>query len=154
MKREKSGITWILLLAFLVIIILAIVIIVLYEPPSNQKSPVTLEASLEPSTIKVGENSKLTLEFKNQDLESHQISCKFKTNQKVIIYSGNDPLVENEYSFMFEASDPTEDRVLIVNALLEDYVISSKYTISLNLYIDGNEIPEEAQILTLSVKES
>jgi hypothetical protein len=130
------------------------VVIAFYEPPSNQKPPVTLEASLEPPTIKVGENSKLTLEFKNQDLESHQISCKFETNQKVIIYSGNDPLVGNEYSFRFEASDPTEDRVLIVNALLEDWVISSKYTISLSLYIDGNEIAEEAQILTLSVKES
>ncbi len=153
MKKEKSAIARILILAFIAIIIIAIVIIFFYEAPPNQKSSVSLRASLEPSTIKVGENSRLTLEFKNQDLESHQISVKFKSNQKVILYSGNDPLAENEYSFIIEASDPTEERILIVNALLEDWISRSTYTINVSLYIDGNEIVEESQELTLTVKQ-
>jgi hypothetical protein len=154
LKKEKSAISRILLLAFLATIIIIIAISVFYKAPPNQKSLVSLKASLEPSTIKVGENSRLTLEFENQDLASHQISCKFTTNQKVTIYSGNDPLTENEYSFVLEASVPTEERILIVNALLEDWISSSKYKINVSLYIDGNEIMEESQELTLTVKES
>ncbi len=128
--------------------------IALYENPPDKKSPVTLAASLEPATIKVGENSRLVLEFKNQDLESHQISCIFKANSKIIIYSGNNPLVNNEYSFILEASDPTEERILNVNAILEEFVSGSEYTIYVSLYVDGGEIIEESQKLTLSVKES
>jgi hypothetical protein len=154
LKKEKSALARILLLAFISIIIIAIVIIFFYEAPPNQKSSVSLRASLKPSTIKVGENSRLTLQFENQDLESHQISCRFNTNQKVIIYSGNDPLAENEYSFIIEASDPTEERIFIVNALLEDWISSSTYTIDVSLYIDGNEIVEESLELTLTVKQS
>ena len=152
---EKSGIGRIKILAFLVFTITIIVIVILfYENPSNPKSSVTLTASLKPSTVKVGENSRLTLEFENQDLESHQISCIFEFNPKVIIYSGNNPLIDNKYSFILEASDPTEERIFSLNALLEEWVASSEYTIHVRLYVDGEEIVEESQKLTLSVKVS
>ena len=154
MKREKSGIGRIILIAFLVFILIIVFAILFYKNPLNQKSPVTLKASLKPSTVKVGENSMLTLEFKNQDLESHQILSIFKANPKVTLYSGNDPLVDNEYSFNLEASDPAEERIFNVNALLEELVFSSEYTIYVSLYVDGEEIVEESQKLTLSVKES
>jgi hypothetical protein len=153
-EREKSGIKRIILLAFLVFVIIVFVTILVYENPSELKSSVTLKVSLNPSTVKVGENSRLKLEFKNQDLESHQISCTFKANPKVTIYSGNDLLVDNHYSFVLEASDPAEERILNVNALLEEWVSSSEYTIYISLYVDGDEIAEESQKLTLSVKES
>ena len=152
---DKSGIGWTIILVCAILIIIVIAVITFYENPSDQKkSPVILTASLEPSTVKVGENSRLTLEFKNQDLESHQISCIFKANPKIIIYSGNDPLVNNEYSFILEASDPTEERILIVQALLGEFVSSSEYVIHISLHVDGGEIVEESQKLTLSVKES
>ena len=154
MTKKKSGIGWIIFIALFVIIILIIAAFTLYEQPSDQTSSVTLTASLEPSTVKVGENSRLKLEFKNQDLDSHQISCIFKANPKIIIYSGNDPLVNNEYSFIIEASDPAEERILNVNALLGEFVSSSDYVIHISLHVDGGEIVEESQKLTLSVKES
>ena len=154
MNREKTSIWRIILLVFAVFIIIIIVVIGFYRNPSDQNSSVTLKASLEPSTVKVGENSRLKLEFKNQDLESHQISCVFQANPKVIIYSGNDPLVDNEFSFSLEASDPEEERVLFVNALLDEWVFSSEYTINVSLHVDGEELVEESQKLTLSVKES
>ena len=156
MTKKKSGIGWIIFIALFVIIII-IAAFILYEQPSDQSdqtSSVTLTASIEPSTVKVGENSRLMLEFKNQDLDSHQISCIFKTNPKIIIYSGNDPLVNNEYSFIIEASDPAEERILNVNALLGEFVSSSDYVIHISLHVDGDEIVEESQKLTLSVKES
>lgn len=154
MDRKKAGIGRIILLVIIVFIIIVVVYIGFYQNPSNQNSPVTLKASLEPSKVKVGENSRLKLEFKNQDLESHQISCVFEVNSKVIIYSGNDPLVDNEYSLSLEASDPTEERILYVNALLEEWVSSSKYTIKVSFYVDGEELVEESQKLTLLVEES
>lgn len=154
MKKYESGIGWIVFLAFAVLILIVLAAFMLNENPSGEKPPVTLGASLEPSTIKLGENSRLLLEFKNQDLESHQISCIFKANPKIIIYSGNNPLVNSEYSFILEASDPAEERILTVNAILEEFVSSSEYTIYVNLYVDGSEIVEESQKLTLSVKES
>jgi hypothetical protein len=153
-ERKKSGIRRILLIAFLVFVIIVFVVILVYENPSELKSSVTLKASLNPSTVKVGENSRLKLEFKNQDLESHQISCTFKANSKVTIYSGNNPLVDNRYSIVLDASDPAEERIFDVNALLEEWVYGSDYTIYVSLYVDGNEIGEESQKLTLSVKES
>jgi hypothetical protein len=154
LNREKTSIWRIILLVFAVFIIIVIVVIGFYRNPSDQNSSVTLKASLEPSTVKVGENSRLKLEFKNQDLESHKISCVFQANPKVIIYSGNDPLVDNEFSFSLEASDPEEERVLFVNALLDEWVFSSEYTINVSLHVDGEELVEESQKLTLSVKES
>lgn len=154
MDRKNAGIGRIVILVFLVCAIIAVVFIWFYENPSNQNSSVTLKASIEPSTVKVGENSRLKLEFKNQDLESHQISCVFEASSKVIIYSGNDPLVDNEYSFILENSDPAEERVFYVNALLEEWVSKSDYTIKVSLYADGEELVEEAQKLTLTVKES
>ena len=154
MKRDKSGIGWIILLVFIILIIIVIAVITFYENPTDQKSPVTLTASLQPSTVKVGENSRLTLKFKNQDLASHHISCIFKANPKIIIYSGNNPLVNNEYSFILEASDPNEERILNVQALLGEFVSSSEYVIHISLHIDGGEIVEQSQKLTLSVKES
>jgi hypothetical protein len=152
--KKKSGIGWILFLALFVIIIIIVAAFTLYEQPSEQKSKVTLTASLDPSKIKVGENSKLTLEFKNQDLESHQITCSFKANPKIIIQSGTKPLVNNEYSFIIESSDPTEERIFNVKALLEEYVSSSEYTINVSLHLDGTEIVEETKKLTISVTES
>jgi hypothetical protein len=154
LNREKTSIWRIILLVFAVFIIIVIVVIGFYRNPSDQNSSVTLKASLEPSTVKVGENSRLKLEFKNQDLESHKISCVFQANPKVIIYSGNDPLVDNEFSFSLEASDPEEERVLFVNALLDEWVFSSEYTINVSLHVDGEELVEESQKLTLLVKES
>jgi hypothetical protein len=153
-EREKSSIRRIILLAFLIFIIVVVVTILVYENPPELKSSVTLEVSLNPSTIKVGENSRLRLEFKNQDLESHQISCTFKANPKVTIYSGNNPLGDNKYSFVLDASDPAEERIFNVDALLEEWVSGSEYTIFVSLYVDGDEIGEETQKLTLSVKES
>jgi hypothetical protein len=154
LKRDKSGIGWTILLVFIILIIIVIAVITFYENPTDQKSPVTLTASLEPSTVKVGENSRLTLKFKNQDLESHHISCIFTANPKIIIYSGNNPLVNNEYSFNLEASDPTEERILTVQSLLGEFVSSSDYVIHISLRVDGVEIVEQSQKLTLSVKES
>ncbi len=154
MKREKSGIGRVTLFAFLGFLIIIVIAVLLFQNPSEQESSVTLKAKLNPSTVKVGENSRLTLEFKNQDLESHQISCTFKANPKVTIYSGNDPLAENEYSFILEASDPTEERIFNVNALLEEWITGSEYTIYVSLHVDGNELVEESQKLTLSVKGS
>jgi hypothetical protein len=154
LKRDKSGIGWTILLVFIILIIIVIAVITFYANPTDQKSPVTLTASLEPSTVKVGENSRLTLKFKNQDLASHHISCIFKANPKIIMYSGNNPLVDNEYSFILEASDPNEERILTVQSLLGEFVSSSEYVIHISLHIDGGEIVEQSQKLTLSVKES
>jgi len=154
LTKKKSGIGWIIFLALFVIVIIIIAAFTFYEPPSEQKSNVTLAASLDPSKIKVGENSKLTLKFKNQDLESHQITCLFKANPKIIIQSGTKPLVDNQYSFIIESSDPTEERIFNVKALLEEYVSSSEYTIYVSIHIDGTEIVEETKELTLSVTES
>lgn len=155
MKREKYGIGRVILLAFLLfIIIIFAAVFLLYENPSDEKSSVTLKATLNPSTVKVGENSRLTLEFKNQDLESHQISCTFEANPKVTIYSGNEPLVDNKYSFTLEPADPAEERIFNLNALLEEWVSGSEYTIYVSLHVDGDEIVEQSQKLTLSVKES
>lgn len=155
MKIDKSGIGWTIILVCAILIIIVIAVLTFYENPSDQKkSPVFLTASLEPSTVNVGENSRLTLDFKNQDLDSHQISCRFRANPKIIIYSGNDPSINNEYSFIIEASDPAEERILNVNALLEEFVSSSDYVIYVSLHVDGGEIVEESQKLTLSVKES
>jgi hypothetical protein len=154
LKRDKSGIGWTILLVFIILIIIVIAVITFYANPTDQKSPVTLTASLEPSTVKVGENSRLTLKFKNQDLASHHISCIFKANPKIIMYSGNNPLVDNEYSFILEASDPNEERILTVQSLLGEFVSSSDYVIHISLRVDGVEIVEQSQKLTLSVKES
>jgi hypothetical protein len=154
LKRDKSGIGWTILLVFIILIIIVIAVITFYANPTDQKSPVTLTASLQPSTVKVGENSRLTLKFKNQDLASHHISCIFKANPKIIMYSGNNPLVDNEYSFILEASDPNEERILTVQSLLGEFVSSSEYVIHISLHIDGGEIVEQSQKLTLSVKES
>jgi hypothetical protein len=151
---DKSGIGWTILLVFIILIIIVIAVITFYANPTDQKSPVTLTASLEPSTVKVGENSRLTLKFKNQDLASHHISCIFKANPKIIMYSGNNPLVDNEYSFILEASDPNEERILTVQSLLGEFVSSSDYVIHISLRVDGVEIVEQSQKLTLSVKES
>jgi hypothetical protein len=151
---DKSGIGWTILLVFIILIIIVIAVITFYANPTDQKSPVTLTASLEPSTVKVGENSRLTLKFKNQDLASHHISCIFKANPKIIMYSGNNPLVDNEYSFILEASDPNEERILTVQSLLGEFVPSSDYVIHISLRVDGVEIVEQSQKLTLSVKES
>ena len=136
------------------LLIILIFVFVTIDNPSNQKTSVILTVSLKPSTVKVGEISRLTLEFVNPDLESHQISCEFNANPRVTINSGNDPLVNNEYSFILEASDPSEERILTVKALLEEGVSSTDYTIDINLFIDGEEIAQESKKLTLSVKES
>jgi hypothetical protein len=70
------------------------------------------------------------------------------------MYSGNNPLVDNEYSFILEASDPNEERILTVQSLLGEFVSSSDYVIHISLRVDGVEIVEQSQKLTLSVKES
>jgi hypothetical protein len=127
-EREKSSTRRIILLAFLIfIIIIVVTTYIFYENPPENKSSVTLKVSLNPSTI--------------------------KANSKVTIYSGNNPLIDNKYSFVLDASDPSEERIFNVDALLEEWVSGSEYTIFVNLYVDGDEIGEESQKLTLSVKE-
>ena len=70
MKIDKSGIGWTIILVCAILIIIVIAVLTFYENPSDQKkSPVFLTAALEPSTVNVGENSRLTFDFKNHDLD-------------------------------------------------------------------------------------
>ena len=150
MKGNKSGSTRLIFL-FIIVAAAVLLIVIFSEPAPNPDPIVTVTASLNPSTVKERESATLTLEFENNDLEQHQISCAFETNPRVSLYAGNQLLSDNNYSLTIDAGDPAEERELTVKGFLEEGVSTADYIISLSLYVDGNKISQESQIITLTI---
>ena len=138
MRPRNSGIAPLIAIIFVVALILVSVYVVRHFSP---KPPIEVAYSLEPSTIKENERSQLILTFNNIDLKTHEIGIVFAISHRISVYEGSERLLqENTYSFVLEATDPSEQRVFTVSGSLEEGTLSSQYPISFRVFVDGNEL--------------
>jgi len=138
MRPRNSGIAPLVAIILIIALIGATIYIAqLFSP----KPPIEVAYSLEPSTIKEGERSQLTLTFNNIALRTHEIEIVFDISHRISIYEGSERLLrENTYSFVLEATDPSEQRVFTVSGSLEAGTLSSQYPIAFRVFVDGNDL--------------
>lgn len=140
----------------LLLAMLALAFVVIIATPSifKPKAPIEVAVSLNPTSIKENETSKLTLSVKNTDLKTHTIRFVFDTNPLIAIYAGSEQLLHNNaYSFAIEASDPSEERVFTVAGSLDEKVSSSDYPIAVHVYVDGNALSEAWNDVVLTIRQ-
>lgn len=138
MRRGNSG----FLPVIAVVVLVALAIFVIFMSQSFQpKPPIEVMWSLDPSVVKENERSKLTLTFSNLDLKTHEVKVSFDTSPRILVYEGNEHLLQqNKYTFVLEASDPSEQRVFTLSGNLEAGTLGSQYPILFNVLVDGNEL--------------
>lgn len=139
MKNAKSGLASVVV-AIILLAVLAGILAYVFSQFGEQKPLVEVVSSLEPSTVKEGERAMLVLNFKNVDLKTHEITVTFSVGPHISIYEGNElPLQQNRYSFVLEASNPSEQRAFGVSGTLETGTLSAEYLIAFNVSVDGQD---------------
>jgi hypothetical protein len=150
LKNSDSGSAIaIVVIALLIVAIAAVSLLNAHHP----ESPIEVLGSLEPSTIKVGERSKLTLTFNNLDLKTHEVTLIFNTNPRILIYEGSEQLLQNNsYTFILEAADPSETRVFTLTGNIESGILSANYPIAYSVHADGNRIQQSWSDAILTIQ--
>lgn len=145
----------VLALALIVAISMAYGVYQRYPVP---KPPIEIsKLSIEPSPVKEGEKSILIVSVKNLDLKTHEIKFIFDVGPRVLMYAGAEQLLPKSnsfyvYTFTLEAADPAEERVFAVTTTLEEGISSADYTLSLMVFIDGEELRKTWDDLALTVR--
>jgi len=152
MRKQKSGLSWLLILVFAIIVVAVIVIgLVSFRPTSN--IPIKLSYSLDPSTVEENEPAKLTFSVKNLDGNFHNLEFVFNTSSRIKIYAGTENLLKNNtFPFAIGDYERDQDREFTLVGSLEENVASSKYKIQLEVHVDGEILPELSKTIYLTVK--
>lgn len=152
MKKKNDGNIGIVFLVALTMVVIATAIITLdYE--QEAEPTIDISSSLTPNPISETEKATLTLSVENLDLSTHQIKFEFEINSFLTIHAGaSESLNDNSYTFTLDASDPHEDRIFTVSGSVGEKTTSSNYVISVNVYVDGIQVPEEKQEIEITVQ--
>ena len=152
LRGRNSEFSWVF---GIILLVAATIILISASQYFQPKQPIEVVWSLDPSTIKENERSKLTLTFNNLDLKTHEIQVFFGTSPRISIYEGNEHLLQqNTYTFTLEASDPSEQRVFTLRGTLEAGTLSSQYLIPYSVCVDGKELPKNWDEPVLTIQRS
>ncbi len=131
---------------FKIVLLLALLTIVMYGSSSlfssiMPKPPIDVIPSIDHSSIDVGQRATITIDFKNNDLKTHDIQLIFVASPKISFFAGSEnTLTNNAYSFRIDATSPSDTRAFTLTALLDSGESSTTYTIILRVYVDGTEL--------------
>jgi len=151
MKKQNSGLSWILIL--IVIIVISVIIYagsISFEPESNL--PIQITYSLNPTTVKENELATLTFSITNTNETFHDVEFIFNTNSKLKIYIGTEEILDNTpYKFTIGDFERNQNREFTVTGTLKENTVSSNYQINLQVSLDQQILPDLSKTIYLTV---
>lgn len=151
MKKQNSGLSWILIL--IVIIVISVIIYagyISFEPESNL--PFQITYSLNPTTVKENELATLTFSITNRNETFHDVEFIFNTNSKLKIYIGTEEILDNTpYKFTIGDFERNQNREFTVTGTLKENTVSSNYQINLQVSLDQQILPDLSKTIYLTV---
>lgn len=151
MKKQNSGISWILIL--IVIIVISVIIYagsISFEPENN--FPIQITYSLNPTTVKENELATLTFSITNRNETFHDVEFIFNTNSRLKIYIGTEEILDNTpYKFTIGDFERNQNREFTVTGTLKENTVSSNYQINLQVSLDQQILPDLSKTIYLTV---
>ena len=151
MKKQNSGLSWILIL--IVIIVISVIIYagsISFDPESNL--PIQITYSLNTTTVKENELATLTFSITNTNETFHDVEFIFNTNSKLKIYIGTEEILDNTpYKFTIGDFERNQNREFTVTGTLKENTVSSNYQINLQVSLDQQILPDLSKTIYLTV---
>ena len=152
MRRRQSDYSWLAIILIALAIVAVLIIYFTYEPDSNL--PLKISYSLDPSTIKENEPTKLTFSITNANKTFHEVQFIFNTDPGLSIYAGTEELLpNNNYNFTIGDYETDQVREFTIIGSLEENIESTRYQIQLQVNLDNQIVPELTKNIYLTVTE-
>jgi len=152
MRRRKSDYSWIAIILIGLAIVAILIAYFSFEPESNL--PLKISYSLDPSTVKENDPTKLSFSITNVNETFHEVQFIFNTDSRLAIYAGTDELLPNNiYNFTIGDYEADQVREFTIIGSLEENIARSRYQIQLQVSLDKQIVPELTKNIYLTVTE-